>query len=519
MFCKKCGNEMHEGAKFCNGCGNPNELAGGSNTSNNMNETTNTVESFMNTNSNNDKGSVLDSVNANKTGTFVKNLKKPELKNIKIDTSKMSNLLPYKFLSKKALVTIGALAAVAVVAGVTVWNSNTVVLGRAIMKTSDSMYDELMDNAQMLPVVNHLDDMSKSTYHVNYSMEEGSDNLDLDMKLNFKKSEYEVTASMYNNELFTAKLSEKYLTVEGPAFTDVVGLDLQQMKKDYSVPTFNVVEIIDDIYDAAYDISKSQITELVKSMDLEKGSGKARIDNKSVSTKVYSTTITPSMMEELYENIYDEISNDKNISKYISSMEEAIEDLIGESVDTDALLDYILDEMLYSLGYMQDIELSFHIYKGYIVAIEVFDGYSDYELAISSVKNLLENITLSYEGEDVMTISNIVNKNKYTLSCESMGYEVISFVYNGDRTKNNASLSVDNDSISFTMTEPKKNELSIAFVYEDRWSEIDINIDSAKGSISKYSFNIDKNFVNILELIEDYGYNFMDEIIDYRSFY
>jgi hypothetical protein len=168
--------------------------------------------------------------------------------------------------------------------------------------------------------------------------------------------------------------------------------------------------------------------ELIKSIEAEKiGAEEITVNGYDLKCDEYEVVITKDALLDYYEvvlNIMADMDMTDTMTKLCESLnlpEEAMEqmNITSTEIDTDELME-ALDEMLSQIG---DIELTFYLNDGYVMAVvyelELEDAVIEFELNIGGGDNYVDDLslTMSAGGESFVLESsgNHAGKNgKYT---------------------------------------------------------------------------------------------------------
>lgn len=190
------------------------------------------------------------------------------------------------------------------------------------------------------------------------------------------------------------------------------------------------------------------------------------VNEKDVMCKGYQTTITGENIWNIINGSYQAVlDNYKSVAdaflESVPYMETTSGDIIDYSVYLESELSYLEDE----LDNMEDVVISFYIYKNQLAAIVVEDEdfEDDIQLCFEGGDYRLQNITLksgsyrmSLKGSDDGTKEKFKLKEKYGAD----GYELASFEYNYESGK--YKIEFDGDSFSGKLLkEGKTTKISI----------------------------------------------------------
>jgi hypothetical protein len=186
------------------------------------------------------------------------------------------------------------------------------------------------------------------------------------------------------------------------------------------------------------------------------------INGKDRTCKGYTTTLDQDSLEayvdiiqDYYENRVERLKDSSGKSELTEDMEEDIDDFFDEVYD--------------SLKYV-DLECSFYLYKGKLVAIIMDAGDEQFQIQVNSTKNMLEKITAIYS----------VGKNDYEVTWE------------GDVSSKEESYVLRYEGTRLMKLEYDKSSGDVELDVMDADVEVDINI-KKKGGVLTYALDLSED--------------------------
>lgn len=488
MFCNKCGSEINKNMKFCGKCGQPTSAP--------------------------NNGKPAQGMPAQ--GKPAQGMPAQGMPAQGMPTQGMpgnSNIQQPKKKSKKGLKIAAIIGSIVVVLAIIIaivvgllMNTKEAVVTRALNATVSSAYDELLEGATVLPVATHFSDMDSSQYYMEAELNSAGESIDVEIYSNLKAMEIESEVS-YMGISAVAKLSEEYFTIEGSAVEEMLGNDVYGFEMAELTDSITALEDIfsdnsidtDEVTAAMMDIITEEGYAYLKELEIEKdGKDKVKVDGKSVNASVYNIEFEADECAEVMINIMEAMLDDDIISDYI--------ELCGDDVYYE--FEYLIDDLEYSKEYMNGytFECQLYIYKGTIVQliIEESSSGSELEVALGSVKNVLEEVSISVDGYELAVFEQTYEDGVYEIKLTAdEGSSYICFEYDSTDDNDNVELSISDygyvESYTMTMTEPSKNELYM----EVEIDGVSFVLESTKGSISGYTFEQEEDFEDLIDLLED----------------
>lgn len=163
----------------------------------------------------------------------------------------------------------------------------------------------------------------------------------------------------------------------------------------------------------AKDLTKI-ITDEYKELEFEKAKEKEfEVDGKDVKCKGYSVEIT-----------------EDNIMNIVDGMEDILDEAYGEVLENVGMdAKDITEELEYAFEGMDDIELTFYLYKNKLAAI-IFDVEGDkIEVEFQGGDYRMQNVVVSYDRNELIEIKGETEKSVETMEFVVYGREVFAYEY------------------------------------------------------------------------------------------
>lgn len=417
----------------------------------------------------------------------------------------------------------GVVVVVVAVAAIALNTPEAKVL-RAINSTSKDVVSELSDYADDLYLISYFSDLDSAEYSFEVEMENYWSTIELLVESDLGSDKLKIEPSVYGYDM-TVLISDKYITVEADdMLDDVYGIDIKNLEDDLlDCEWLDWEDIGSDVFDFDYekvaknveDIVSTNMTKMIKSIEVEKESGKEslRINGTSINASAYSVYLDADDVEKYLEACVDDLADDDLVVEYI----EMLCLLNGGYYDADDIFDDLYDQVAdFADAYddvASDIDCILYIYGGRVVGMLMEYDREELLMTLNPKGNVLEYVALEADGFEVV-FESILEDNVFEAEITvSYGYgkESIGVEYDMDSSRKNLVFTDGSSEYVLTVDGTTKNALSIS-------GEIDglaFVIESEKNNLDKDWFEQDDDFVNVLTLDED---DFYDEIY-YMMYY
>lgn len=402
MYCKNCGKELHEGAKFCAGCGTAfsSEIGNGS---------------------------------VNESGAAPVEAPPPVAK----------KKFPKGLVIAACAAVVVVLALILVVGGV--FTSPKAKLGAAVLKSIDA-YTEAYEKLglhkpfELVKSQKYSQDMTVTLTDVgsygyyDLSLLEGLGvRMNTGSNLPGRKADFSVTAFYGAADLVTAQmlLDDNRICIASPQIlgedkfygvdTTTLGVDLENVGvegSDYLESiSFNLFDLVQVVQESAAMTKETESAlkdaqeALIKAIVVEK-IGKSAVDVNGTSTEcaAYSVLI-PQDALEAYLDVAVDAAKGTDTEKLMLDVimglglsEDDAEDIVDNMYLDDSGMDDMKDAAEEVLDLLEDIELTAYVKGGYLMAVEYenkLDGVKvSLGLYLGGGKNYVDNLSLVFEGKE-----------------------------------------------------------------------------------------------------------------------
>lgn len=249
------------------------------------------------------------------------------------------------------------------------------------------------------------------------------------------------------------------------------------------------------------------------------------IDDKDVNCKGYTAVLTGSNMIHIVDQV-EKLVNDKYASLFEAFF---VADMSGySSTDWEEVSGEAFDDLRDELEDMDDIELSFYLYKNKLagIVLRIPETDAEAELRFEGGDYRMQNMTLKVDDERYrLSGSDEDSKEKFTLEARSGSYreQIAKLEYNYDNGK--YSVDLDDVKISGKLTSSKSEvSLKISEIGASYYSmSPDLDITVKKGAkMEKYDgkeFDLGKaDEDDYMELIEDIQDKMYDKDLDWLMY-
>lgn len=417
MNCKKCQEQLSEGAKFCKSCGQNQEEA--NETIQNETVTTNCKKCQKQLS----EGAKFCKSCGQNQEEPVQNIEQTPVQQVSEQVNEQVNIAPkVKKANKKTpaiMVGVGAVLVIGVGATSIALNTPQAKILRAFQSTSDQITKQVEKYQQELPVISYLKDIAKTPYTVEFELE-GTENI---VTTDISKKQMEVSNKAYGVNT-NVLISEKLITIENSLLNDVVGIELDKLieeinnseyididvSKNANVDIFEVYEFQEKLLGVVNSSIKSRATELAKAIEIEEEEKEnIKIDGQTEKSDKYLIQINAKEIEKAYENIIEDVFSDsyieEELEQYLESFNTFMEMSEGynPNIDTDDLkyiFEELLEEVIYGIEMIEDLDKYLYIYDGKIVKLLVESRDFEASISLGSVDNLLKEVCVEIDEYD-----------------------------------------------------------------------------------------------------------------------
>lgn len=282
---------------------------------------------------------------------------------------------------------------------------------------------------------------------ITVSMNSETEGYGMDFQFLIGKSQKQLLGSMdvpdFTTVDFQAELTEEQLRVQIPVVSDYVFTynyiepksSFMQENFGYRLDTFD--EMLQNMYSAQRntefdsDLAKTLIEE-GKKLEFKKApSEEFEVDKQDRKCKGISTTIT----RECIQNIMDEV-------------EIVYQESMRATYGYDGYIEDYFDELEENLADMEDLDVTFFIYKNKLACIRLEEGDEEAELRFLGGDTRMQNMQLLFDGEEMLRIEgeNVESTEVKRLFVE--GEEMASLEY--DQKNGDLDITMDSGSTSLS---------------------------------------------------------------------
>lgn len=257
---------------------------------------------------------------------------------------------------------------------------------------------------------------------------------------------------------FQAELTEEQLRVQIPSVTDYIfTYNYHEPKTGYLRDYYgDSLDDIDELLEALYspkrqaeldtDLAKT-IAEERSKLEFEKTDAEEfEVDREKRKCTGISTTVT----RESLQNIFDELED---------TMLDSVESAYGYNSYT---IEYYFDDFEKSISEMEDVELTFFIYKKKLACVRAKTGEEEAEIRFLGGDTRMQNMRFLIDGEEMLRIEGENVGSTEVKKVFAEGEETISLEYNretgkldisadGGRTVISGNVFLDKDSFTASL--------------------------------------------------------------------
>lgn len=291
-----------------------------------------------------------------------------------------------------------------------------------------------------------------------------SDSQDFDMELQFlygkprKQMLGSLDVSGYMDVDFQAELTEEQLMVQVPSVTDYIfTYHYKEPKNGYLKDYYgDSLDDIDELLEALYssgsqaepdlDLAKT-IAEECGKLEFEKtASEEFEVDQEKRKCTAISTTVTRESLQKIFDEFEDSV------------MDSIMESGYGYY----GYMEYYFDDMEESISEMEDVDLTFFIYKKKLACIRAEIQEEEAELRFLGGDTRMQNMQFMIDGEEMLRIEGDIVDSTEVKKVFSEGEETARLEYNrktgdldisadGGRTVISGNVFLDKDSFEATL--------------------------------------------------------------------
>ncbi len=415
-----------------------------------------------------------------------------------------------RLIRSKATAIVGGLLAVGVVVGVgaTVLMPDQMKLSLALNATSKQLEKEGTKILENMPVYEFFKDWETAPYSMEFRT---TSPYDPTVQVAWDWEKKQIKALAYDSDIsFELWLSEQYSTIGCNQFSQDIGVENATLLRDLNnCPYLDVqineainVEIFQDT--SAYEeemnrIITDYVTNLLSLSDVEKQSraGSLKIDGSTVDTDAYTVSLTTRNFQTALDDLADDILASEAVMDYFEQwvLLSYIDDPYG-TVDTHQMirtgLYELMDEALYEFDMMGEMEFLAHVYKGKFVGLTDTDEINGF--SFGSVKNMLsEMVIFSYNERLVLSVTE--KDDLLTFTMTEPGGETMSVDYDYHGRRNNVLMRMYGETVGFTLDSTTKNQLTLSM-------EEEVTLVFTKDQLSSDWFDQSSDFARILTMSE-----------------
>lgn len=495
MNCIKCQNPLNDGAKFCRACGQNQTMP---------------VDNAPPQNFQPQGGGFAGQQAApGQKPTF----DSAALKNKGQEfTNKGKGLIAQLKATGKFNAVAGGVAAVLVVGvfGATFLGSASGKVASAFVSTTNQLEKEYTSILEDLPVYDFFKSAEKDQFSLDYVSEVWYQP-DFYLEMDWGKSQLLVESGTGDSK-FTVHVSEKYTTVDGKMFNDVLGVENKTLGKDINNCDFLDIDISSDYAFEPFkieqdlpwdllDIFSDFCTDLIKGADVEKVDDETyRINGNRESLDTYEVTISSKEMESAMENAVKSLVKNKTIMSQLSQLymlenydsNRSLKDI--EGLIEDEMYDFI-DDFIDEYDDLKDNYFVVQLFKGKVVrmASPGKDG-ENISIMFTNTKELLEEVIITAYGRE-QTYSFASDGDSFSYKEVSYNGNTTKIDYNYDGRSDNVKINYGSYSETMTIDTTTKNQLVVEV-------EGEFEATFKKNSLSSGWFDQDTNFERILTYSE-----------------
>jgi len=283
---------------------------------------------------------------------------------------------------------------------------------------------------------------------------------------------------------------------------------------DNALAAFDQVEESEKL---AKDLAKI-IADEYKSLEFEKAKEKEfEVDGKDVKCKGYSVEIT-----------------EDNIMNVVDGMEEILDEAYGDLLD-EAGMDAkdLTEEIEYAVEDMEDLELTFYIYKNKLAALILAVDKEEIEVEFQGGDYRMQNVVVSYDRNELFEIKGETEKSVEKMEVVVYGNEAFAYEYDtksgdlevevaGGSLEVAANIKAKSGSVAVTLDDIRGTSYFTGSYGDDEMTRLDLECtltfkDSAeKAKFSGKEFNVgtadEDEFEDLVDDLED-------AIEDYEELY
>lgn len=279
-----------------------------------------------------------------------------------------------------------------------------------------------------------------------FSFESETQGYEMEFQFLFGESQKQLLGSMdvpdFTTVDFQAELTEEQLRVQVPVVSGYIfTYDYTKPKSSFMQENFGYrLDTLDEMLQNLYfakrdtefdsDLAKTIIEEGQK-LEFEKVEAEEfEVDGQDRNCKGISTVIT----QDCIQNIMDEIENVYQESESVA-------------YGYDGYVEEYFDEIEQGIADMEDVEVTFFIYKNKLACIRIEEGEEDAELRFLGGDTRMQNMHLLFDGEELLRLEGETVESTEVKKFFVEGEETASLEYdqkNGDLdiTMNNGSTSL-----------------------------------------------------------------------------